>query len=267
MNSENGNGGYMNRKNRARRALLFVVSVAALLIVDVNSANAAGPTLKGLAKRAKALEKKAVSNIAVDNIQGAAINSLADQAAIHQDKIDLLDKDVEQIKDHGGVPGPQGPVGPRGPEGAQGPAGTQGLQGLKGDRGDAGPAGPVGPQGLQGPNGATGAIGPQGPQGPQGQTGATGPQGPQGPKGDPGPAAVLGCTTYTYTHNRPPGFTGVYAWQQCLSTQVLVGGGAKPSSPGVLWNSYPTVEGGYPAWRAECDNCAQITVYAICCVK
>lgn len=53
-----------------------------------------------------------------------------------------IQKEVDELRNTGGKPGPQGPAGPVGPQGPEGPKGD------KGDKGDPGEPGPAGADGY-----------------------------------------------------------------------------------------------------------------------
>jgi len=83
-------------------------------------------------------------------------------------KLAQLQRDLDEARKQGGIPGPQGPAG------SQGPTGNTGAQG---------PQGPAGNDGAQGPQGPQGETGNTGNTGPQGETGAQGPAGNDGTDG------------------------------------------------------------------------------------
>lgn len=264
----------MNSENPARRSLFFVMPVVALIVIGVNSANAdTAADIKALKKNVKTLQKREKTNRAVDKIQGAAINSLTEQADIHQGQIEFLEVDVKQIKELGGVPGPQGPKG------------DPGAQGLKGDKGDQGPRGSDGQNGAQGPKGdqgiqgATGPTGPQGPKGDPGLRGTDGAQGIQGPQGERGPAGAFSLSQCTFANGAETCLANGIAFKQavveCPTGYLLVSGDLQrtsgPSLVGIPLGIITSVQNDAIHWTGgvHCpnQNCANncFRAKALCC--
>lgn len=126
---------------------------------------------------------------------------------------------------------------------------------MTGATGDAGPTGPAGPT-L-----ASCATGPTGGSGTTTATGATGSTGQTGPTDATGPAStkLITGTKVSNTNAEKAGATMGPAEAECGSGEVLVGGGAKPSTSTApteprlaLVESRPEEVGGAPKkWVAE----------------
>lgn len=106
--------------------------------------------------------------------------------------------------------------------------------------------------------------GPVGPQGPQGQQGPRGPQGLQGSQGKQGPAGAIASTSITRgtskvtTPNPQPG-TVLEATTSCPTGQILLGGGAQVTAPGVTADRNVTLRSSFPLNPTSWETVALVT--------
>jgi hypothetical protein len=105
------------------------------------------------------------------------------------------------------------------------------------------------PAQVSGPTGPQGAQGPQGPQGPQGK---------QGQSGTLGTTNIVRGTSKTSTPDPQPG-TVLEATTSCPSGQILVGGGAQVSAPGVSADRNVTLRSSFPVNTTSWQTVALVT--------
>lgn len=100
-----------------------------------------------------------------------------------------------------------------------------------------------------------------GPTGPQGARGPQGPQGPQGKQGTSGTIAATSITrgaTKTSAPNPQPG-TVLEATTSCANGQILVGGGAQVSAPGVTADRNVALRSSFPVNTTTWETVALVT--------
>jgi hypothetical protein len=100
--------------------------------------------------------------------------------------------------------------------------------------------------------------------GPTGPQGAQGPRGPQGLQGKQGSSGTIAATTITRgasktsAPNPQPG-TVLQATTSCPSGQILVGGGAQVSAPGVSADRNVTLRSSFPVNTTSWETVALVT--------
>ena len=100
--------------------------------------------------------------------------------------------------------------------------------------------------------------GPPGPQGAQGPHGPPGVQGKQGPSGTIAASTITRGATKTTPPNPQPG-TVLDARTSCPSGQILVGGGAQVSAPGVTADRNVTLRSSFPVNTTTWETVALVT--------
>lgn len=100
--------------------------------------------------------------------------------------------------------------------------------------------------------------------GPAGPPGARGPQGPQGLQGKQGPSGTISATSITRgatktTAPDPQPGTVLEATTRCPSGEILVGGGAQVSAPGVTADRNVTLRSSFPVNTTSWQTVALVT--------
>jgi len=106
--------------------------------------------------------------------------------------------------------------------------------------------------------GPTGAVGPQGPIGVQGVTGKTGVAGPVGPAGTIKSTDVVAATALVSTPNPEPGAVLV-AKTSCPVGDILLGGGARVSAPGVIPDRSVMLRSSFPLTTSTWQTVSIVT--------
>lgn len=100
--------------------------------------------------------------------------------------------------------------------------------------------------------------GPAGQQGAQGLNGLQGPRGKQGPSGTIGSTSITRGTSKVSAPNPDPG-TVLEATTSCQTGQILLGGGAQVSAPGVAADRNVTLRSSFPLNNATWETVALVT--------